>query len=183
MIEFKGTVKEFLKNYPKAERKVGETYRIVTSKGSNDYQFVGSVSEKNFKAIKSDKGTAKTKTKTKTSATVTKDEKKETTSKAAFNQSETLAYSERGMQLYEMIKATKRMTSAESLAMGCVLTEYIFDVDLKFDLPKKDVKGLLNELYQKYTDAEIQKEIMWFLDNFDRVVATNRKWQKLKHGL
>lgn len=51
MIEFNGTVKEFLKNYPKEERKVGETYRIITTKGSNDYQFVGSVSEKNFKRI------------------------------------------------------------------------------------------------------------------------------------
>ena len=51
MIEFNGTVKEFLKNYPKEERKAGETYRIITTKGSNDYQFVGSVSEKNFKRI------------------------------------------------------------------------------------------------------------------------------------
>ena len=51
MIEFNGTVKEFLKNYPKEERKVGETYRIITTKGSNDYQFVDSVSEKNFKRI------------------------------------------------------------------------------------------------------------------------------------
>lgn len=51
MVEFKGTVKDFLKNYPKEERKVGETYRIITTKGSNDYQFVGSVSEKNFKRI------------------------------------------------------------------------------------------------------------------------------------
>lgn len=51
MIEFNGTVKEFLKNYPKEERKLGETYRIITTKGSNDYQFVGSVSEKNFKRI------------------------------------------------------------------------------------------------------------------------------------
>lgn len=51
MIEFNGTVKEFLKNYPKKERKVGETYRIITTKGSNDYQFFGSVSEKNFKRI------------------------------------------------------------------------------------------------------------------------------------
>ena len=51
MIEFNGTVKEFLKNYPKEERKVGETYCIITTKGSNDYQFVGSVSEKNFKRI------------------------------------------------------------------------------------------------------------------------------------
>ena len=51
MITFNGTVKEFLKNYPKEERKVGETYRIITTKGSNDYQFVGSVSEKNFKRI------------------------------------------------------------------------------------------------------------------------------------
>lgn len=51
MIEFNRTVKEFLKNYPKEERKVGETYRIITTKGSNDYQFVGSVSEKNFKKV------------------------------------------------------------------------------------------------------------------------------------
>ena len=51
MITFNGTVKEFLKNYPKEERKAGETYRIITTKGSNDYQFVGSVSEKNFKRI------------------------------------------------------------------------------------------------------------------------------------
>lgn len=51
MIEFNGTVKDFFKNYPKENRKVGETYRIITSKGSNDYQFVDKISEKNFKRV------------------------------------------------------------------------------------------------------------------------------------
>lgn len=51
MVEFHGTVKDFLKNYPKENRKVGETYRIINSKGSNDYQFIDNVSEKNFKRV------------------------------------------------------------------------------------------------------------------------------------
>ena len=51
MIEFNGTVKDFLKNYPKENRKVGETYRIINSKGSNDYQFIDKVSEKTFKKV------------------------------------------------------------------------------------------------------------------------------------
>lgn len=51
MIEYKGTVKGFLKNYPKEKRKVDEIYRITLSKGSHNYQFIGSVSSKNFKQV------------------------------------------------------------------------------------------------------------------------------------
>lgn len=51
MIEFKGTVKDFLKNYPKDKRKIGVTYRIINSKGSGEYQFIDKVSEKNFKKV------------------------------------------------------------------------------------------------------------------------------------
>lgn len=51
MIKFNGTVKDFFKKYLKEDRKVGEVYRITTTKGSHDYQFVGNVSEKSFKRI------------------------------------------------------------------------------------------------------------------------------------
>lgn len=51
MIRFSGTVKDFFKKYPKEDRKVGETYQIITTKGSHDYQFIGSTSEKSFKRV------------------------------------------------------------------------------------------------------------------------------------
>ena len=75
------------------------------------------------------------------------------------------------------------MTRAESLAMGCVLTEYIFDADLKVDIDKTDVKGLLTELYNKYNDEKIRKEITWFLDNYPRIIKTNTEWKKQKYNL
>ena len=80
-----------------------------------------------------------------------------------------------------MIKATKKMTCAESLALGCVLTEYIFDADLKVDIDKNDVKGLLTELYNKYNDEIIRKEVAWFLDNYPRIIRTNTAWKKQKY--
>lgn len=51
MIRFSGTVKDFFKKYPKGDRKVGETYQIITTKGSHNYQFIGSTSEKSFKRV------------------------------------------------------------------------------------------------------------------------------------
>lgn len=52
MIKFNGTVKDFFKKYPKEDRKVGEVYRIITTKGSHDYQFVGNVSENLLNELK-----------------------------------------------------------------------------------------------------------------------------------
>ena len=99
----------------------------------------------------------------------------------AFNDDEVSEYVDRGLKLYDMIKATKKMTCAESLAMGCVLTEYIFDADLKVDIDKNDVKGLLTELYNKYNDEIIRKEVAWFLDNYPRIIRTNTAWKKQKY--
>ena len=108
---------------------------------------------------------------------------KDSTLNKAFNEAEVCAYDERGRKLYEMIKATKKMTCAESLAIGCVLTEYIFAADLNIDIDKKDVKGLLTELYDKYNDEKIRKEITWFLDNYTRIIKTNTEWKKRKSKL
>ena len=108
---------------------------------------------------------------------------KDSTLNKAFNDDEVSEYVDRGMKLYDMIKATKKMTCSESLAMGCVLTEYIFDADLKVDIDKKDVKGLLTELYDKYESTIIRKEITWFLDNYTRIIKTNTEWKKRKSKL
>ena len=108
---------------------------------------------------------------------------KDPKSNKAFNDDETSAYVDRGLKLYDLIKATKKMTHAESLAMGCVLTEYIFDADLKVDIDKTDVKGLLTELYNKYNDEIIRKEVAWFLDNYTRIIKTNTEWKKQKNKL
>ena len=101
----------------------------------------------------------------------------------AFNDGEVSECVDRGMKLYDMIKATKKMTCSESLAMGCVFTECIFDSDLNIDIDKKDVKGLLTELYNKYNDEMIRKEITWFLDNYTRIIKTNTEWKKQKRKL
>ena len=186
MIEFKGSQKEFFKAYPKAKRSLDEVYCIVsynaiTKKETKTcYRFIGSLGEKNFKKVDSIKGA----TETKSSVTAKDDKKaKENVSAKAFNDDETSAYVDRGLKLYDLIKATKKMTHAESLAMGCVLTEYIFDADLKVDIDKTDVKGLLNELYDKYNDEKIRKEITWFLDNYPRIIKTNTEWKKQKYNL
>ena len=101
----------------------------------------------------------------------------------AFNDDEVSEYVDRGLKLYDLIKATKKMTHVESLALGCVLTEYIFDADLSIDIDKKDVKGLLTELYDKYESTIIRKEITWFLDNYTRIIKTNTEWKKQKSKL
>ena len=108
---------------------------------------------------------------------------KDSTLNKAFNGDEVSEYVDRGMKLYDMIKATKKMTCSESLAMGCVFTECIFDSDLNIDIDKKDVKGLLTELYNKYNDETIRKEITWFLDNYTRIIKTNTEWKKKKSKL
>ena len=108
---------------------------------------------------------------------------KDSTLNKAFNDDEVSEYVDRGLKLYDLIKATKKMTHAESLAMGCVLTEYIFDADLKVDIDKKDVKGLLTELYDKYESTIIRKEITWLLDNYTRIIKTNTEWKKQKSKL
>ena len=108
---------------------------------------------------------------------------KDSTLNKAFNGDEVSEYVDRGMKLYDMIKATKKMTCSESLAMGCVFTECIFDSDLNIDIDKKDVKGLLTELYNKYNDEMIRKEITWFLDNYTRIIKTNTEWKKQKSKL
>lgn len=58
MIVFRGTVKEFLKNYPKDERKIGEIYQISTSKRSHNYQFINGISEKCFKRMENIKNSS-----------------------------------------------------------------------------------------------------------------------------
>ena len=108
---------------------------------------------------------------------------KDSKSNKAFNDDEVSEYVDRGMKLYDMIKATKKMTCAESLALGCALTEYIFDADLNIDIDKKEVKGLLTELYNKYNDEIIRKEVAWFLDNYTRIIKTNTEWKKRKSKL
>ena len=186
MIEFKGSLKAFFKAYPKDKRSLDEVYCIVSynaitkKETKTSYHFVGSLGEKSFKKVDSIKGATETK-----SSVIAKDDKKakENVSAKAFNEAEVCAYDERGTKLYEMIKATKKMTCAESLALGCVLTEYIFAADLKNDIDKKDVKGLLTELYNKYNDEKIRKEITWFLDNYPRIIKTNTEWKKQKYNL
>ena len=109
------------------------------------------------------------------------EKQKDPKSNKAFNDDEVTEFCDRGMKLYDMIKETKKMTCSESLALGCVLTEYIFDADLNIDIDKKDVKGLLTELYDKYESTIIRKEITWFLDNYTRIIRTNTAWKKQKY--
>lgn len=188
MIEFKGSLKAFFKAYPKDKRSLDEVYCVVSynaitkKETKTNYHFVGSLGEKSFKKIE----TAVFETKqvlNKTAAENSQVVKKPKDPKLnkAFNDDEVSEYGDRGMKLYDMIKATKKMTHTESLALGCVLTEYIFDADLKVDIDKNDVKGLLTELYDKYNDEKIRKEIAWFLDNYPRIIRTNTAWKKQKY--
>lgn len=187
MIEFKGSLKAFFKAYPKAKRSLDEVYCIVSynaiakKETATYYQFIGSLGEKSFKKVEMasvetkqvlDKMTAE-------NPQIVENPKDPELNKA-FNDDETSAYVDRGLKLYDLIKATKKMTHAESLAMGCVFTECIFDSDLNIDVDKKDVKGLLTELYNKYNDEMIRKEITWFLDNYTRIIKTNTEWKKQK---
>ena len=168
MIEFKGSKKDFFKAYPKEKRSIDEVYCIVSynaitkKETKTNYHFVGSLGENSFKKVEKQKDSKLNK---------------------AFNGDEVSEYVDRGMKLYDMIKATKKMTCSESLALGCVLTEYIFDADINIDIDKKDVKGLLTELYDKYNDEKIRKEITWFLDNYTRIIKTNTEWKKQKSKL
>lgn len=176
MIEFKGSKKDFFKAYPKEKRSLDELYCIVSynaitkKETKTSYHFVGSLGEKSFKKVE---------TVAAENSQIVEKPKDSKTNKA-FNDDETSAYVDRGLKLYDLIKATKKMTHAESLAMGCVLTEYIFDADLKVDIDKNDVKGLLTELYDKYESTIIRKEITWFLDNYTRIIKTNTEWKKQK---
>ena len=190
MIEFKGSLKSFFKEYPKDKRSLDEVYCIVsynaiTKKETKKcYQFIGSLGEKNFKKVEmADAETEQALNKMTAENPKIVEKQKDSKLNKAFNDDETSAYADRGLKLYDLIKATKKMTHAESLAMGCVLTEYIFDADLKVDIDKNDVKGLLTELYNKYNDEIIRKEITWFLDNYTRIVKTNTEWKKQKSKL
>lgn len=49
MITFKGTKKEFFKAYPKEERSLKETYKLINSSGEVEYKFVAGLGEKCFK--------------------------------------------------------------------------------------------------------------------------------------
>ena len=153
MIEFKGSKKDFFKAYPKEKRSIDEVYCIVSynaiakKETATYYQFIGSLGEKSFKKVET----------VAAENTQSVEKPKDSTLNKAFNDDETSAYVDRGMKLYDLIKATKKMTHAESLAMGCVLTEYIFDADLKVDIDKNDVKGLLTELYNKYKSLKNDK--------------------------
>lgn len=179
MIEFKGSKKDFFKAYPKEKRSLNELYCIVSynaitkKETKTQYRFVGSLGEKSFKKVET----------VSAENTQSVEKPKDSTLNKAFNDDETSAYVDRGLKLYDLIKATKKMTHAESLAMGCVLTEYIFDADLKVDIDKNDVKGLLTELYNKYNDEIIRKEVAWFLDNYPRIIKTNTEWKKQKSKL
>lgn len=51
IVEFKGSLKEFKRDYPKDERKFGVFYKIVNTNGSNLYQFVGTLGERGLQAI------------------------------------------------------------------------------------------------------------------------------------
>ena len=51
IVEFKGTLKEFKRDYPKEDRKFGVFYKIVNASGSNLYQFVGTLGERSLQAI------------------------------------------------------------------------------------------------------------------------------------
>lgn len=179
MIEFKGSKKDFFKAYPKEKRSLNELYCIVSynaiakKETKTQYRFVGSLGENSFKKVET------------VAAENTQSVEKQKDSKLnkAFNDGEVSEYVDRGLKLYDLIKATKKMTHAESLAMGCVFTECIFDSDLNIDIDKKDVKGLLTELYNKYNDEMIRKEITWFLDNYTRIIKTNTEWKKQKRKL
>ena len=176
MIEFKGSLKSFFKAYPKDKRSLDEVYCVVSynaitkKETKTSYHFVGSLGEKSFKKVEmaADENPQSV------------EKPKDSKLNKAFNDDEVSEYVDRGMKLYDMIKATKKMTCSESLALGCVLTEYIFDADLNIDIDKKDVKGLLTELYDKYNDEKIRKEITWFLDNYTRIIKTNTEWKKQK---
>ena len=190
MIEFKGSQKAFFKAYPKDKRSLDEVYCIVsynaiTKKETKTcYQFIGSLGEKSFKKV--EMAAAETKqvlNKMTAENPQIVENPKDSKSNKAFNDDEVTEFGDRGIKLYDMIKATKKMTHAESLAMGCVLTEYIFDADLKVDIDKNDVKGLLTELYNKYNDEIIRKEVAWFLDNYPRIIRTNTEWKKQKYNL
>ena len=188
MIEFKGSLKAFFKAYPKDKRSLDEVYCIVsynaiTKKETKaSYHFVGSLGEKSFKKVEMAAAETKQVLNKMTAENPQIVEKpKDSKSNKAFNDDEVTEFDDRGMKLYDMIKATKKMTHAESLAMGCVLTEYIFDADLKVDIDKNDVKGLLTELYNKYNDEIIRKEVAWFLDNYPRIIRTNTAWKKQKY--
>lgn len=190
MIEFKGSKKYFFKAYPKEKRSLDELYCIVsynaiTKKETKTcYQFVGSLGEKSFKKVEmADAETEQVLNKMTAENPKIVEKQKDSKLNKAFNEAEVCAYDERGTKLYEMIKATKKMTCAESLALGCVLTEYIFAADLKVDIDKNDVKGLLTDLYDKYNDEMIRKEITWFLDNYTRIIKTNTEWKKQKSKL
>ena len=188
MIEFKGSLKSFFKEYPKDKRSLDEVYCIVsynaiTKKETKTcYQFIGSLGEKNFKKVEmADAETEQVLNKMTSENPKIVEKQKDSKLNKAFNGDEVYEYVDRGMKLYDMIKATKKMTCAERLAMGCVLTEYIFDADLKVDIDKNDVKGLLTELYNKYNDEIIRKEVAWFLDNYPRIIRTNTAWKKQKY--
>ena len=188
MIEFKGSLKAFFKAYPKETRSLDELYCIVSynaitkKETKTNYHFVGSLGEKSFKKVEmTDVETEQVLNKMTAENPKIVEKQKDSKSNKAFNDDETSAYADRGLKLYDLIKATKKMTHAESLAMGCVLTEYIFDADLKVDIDKNDVKGLLTELYNKYNDKIIRKEVAWFLDNYPRIIRTNTAWKKQKY--
>lgn len=51
IVEFKGSLKEFKRDYPKEDRKFGVFYKIVNANGSNLYQFVGTLGERGLQAI------------------------------------------------------------------------------------------------------------------------------------
>ena len=63
MIEFRGSKKAFFKEYPKDRRSLDETYclssyNIITKQETKTYyQFIGTLSEKNFKKIQEPKDT------------------------------------------------------------------------------------------------------------------------------
>ena len=63
MIEFKGSKKTFFKEYPKGRRSLDEvyclsSYNIITKQETKTYyQFIGTLSEKNFKKIQEPKDT------------------------------------------------------------------------------------------------------------------------------
>ena len=63
MIEFKGSKKAFFKEYPKDRRSLDEvyclsSYNIITKQETKTYyQFIGTLSEKNFKKIQEPKDT------------------------------------------------------------------------------------------------------------------------------
>ena len=51
IVEFKGSLKEFKRDYPKEDRKFGVFYKIVNANGSNLYQFVDTLGERGLQAI------------------------------------------------------------------------------------------------------------------------------------